>query len=326
MKLTFEPFRLELKHPFRLATGVRSHTEVVYVKLEHEGLTALGESSLPPYLGETVETVSNFLRRIEPQHINSQDLMSTRVYLDEIAEGNLAAKAGVEMALVSLAAKQKEKGLFEIFDIDDRPITTSYTIGISSPTELDSKLNDAKDFNIIKLKLGSEDDSALIRSFRNKSQKPFTVDVNQGWKDVSEALELSYQLREVGCLFVEQPFRRDDIDAHFRLKEEEILPVFGDESIRGVFEFRDRVEAFDGVVVKLMKTRGPLGTLEILREARERGIKTVMGCMAESSVAVSMARSLAPLADFADLDGPLLLTNDPYGLLSYDHGTVSLSD
>lgn len=326
MKLTFEPYRLELKHSFRLATGVRSHTEVVYVKLEHEGLTTLGESSVPPYLGETVESVLDFLRRIDSNQINLEDLRSTRQYLDELKEGNQAAKAGVEMALIRMAAKRSGQSLFDYLGIEDQPTETSYTIGISNAKELHEKLEEAKEYKIIKLKLGSVDDFALIKAFREKTQKPFTVDVNQGWSDYGKATDLAYYLREAGCLFVEQPFHREDIDAHFRLKEEEILPVYGDESIRGVNEFRDRVEAFDGVVVKLMKTSGPLGAMEILREARERGIKTIMGCMAESSVAVAMARILAPLADFADLDGPLLLKNDPYDLLTYHKGAVRLPE
>ena len=325
MRIEAEPYRLELKRPFKLAIGTRSHTDVVYIRLTANGLTTVGESSLPPYLGESVDSVLAFANGIDPAKLNPKNLAASKAYLDHFAEGNLAAKAGVEMALVSMAAQMQNQTVGELFDIADRPIKTSYTIGISSKAEIKEKIEEAAPFKTLKLKLGSDDDMELLRNFRELTNKPFSVDVNQGWSNLETAMPIVRLLEEMNCLFIEQPFHATDIASHAKLKTATELPIFADESVKRLKDLKEHADAFDGVVVKLMKSTGPIEAVEMLKEAKRLGLKTVMGCMAESSVSVAMARSIAPLADYADLDGPFLIKGDPYGYVSYNEGLVQLS-
>lgn len=324
MKLLAEPFRIELLRPFRLATGSRSHTDVVYIRLSANGFTAVGESSLPPYLGESVGSVLAFADAIDPSKLNPENLADSRRYLDQLRDGNLAAKAGVEMALVSMAAEMKQQTIGAFLGIVDRPISTSYTVGISDRAEMELKLLEAAPFQTLKLKLGSPDDLALLRTFRELTDKLFSVDVNQGWGSMELALPIVKLLEEMNCLFIEQPFHAEDISSHAKLKAATELPVFADESIKRLSDLAEHAAGFDGVVVKLMKSTGPIEAIEMLKEAKRLGLKTVMGCMAESSVSVAMARAIAPLADYADLDGPFLIKGDPYDFVRYEEGVIGM--
>jgi L-alanine-DL-glutamate epimerase-like enolase superfamily enzyme len=324
MRIEAEPYRLELKRPFKLAIGTRSHTDVVYIRLTLDGITSVGEASLPPYLGESVDSVLAFANAIDPTQLNPENLSESKAYLDHFRADNLAAKAAVEIALVNMTAQLKNQTVGEFFDIADRPIHTSYTIGISEREEMKEKLEEADPFKTLKLKLGSGDDLALLRTFREMTTKPFSVDVNQGWESLDKALPIVRLLEEMDCLFIEQPFHADDIALHAKLNAATEVPVFADESIKRLNDLKERGFAFDGVVVKLMKSTGPIEAIEILREAKRLGLKTVIGCMAESSVSVAMARAIAPLADYADLDGPFLIKGDPYDKISYDKGRVEL--
>lgn len=324
MKIHSEPYRLVLKRPFRLAIGSRTHTDVVYLHLSENGYTAVGEASLPPYLGESVQSVLAFAKAIDPAKLNPDNLGESKRYLDAFKADNLAAKAGIEMALVSLAAQRKGQSIGAFLEMDERPIETSYTIGISEKEEMREKLEEAKPFSSLKLKLGSADDLALLSSFWKMNDKPFSVDVNQGWESLAKALPVVRLLEEMNCLFVEQPFAADDMNSHAALMAASKIPVFADESIKRLKDLKAHHESFDGVVVKLMKSTGPIEAVEMLLEAKRLGLKTVIGCMAESSVSVAVARAIAPLADFADLDGPFLMKADPFGRVRYHQGRIEL--
>ncbi|MEM9051729.1 MAG: enolase C-terminal domain-like protein [Bacteroidota bacterium] len=324
MKIGIKPYRLKLKHPFRIAKGSRTHTDVVYVRLSKGEFSSVGEASLPPYLEDSTESVIDFLEGLDSSQLTLENFQKARRYIQSFKHGNTAAKAAIEMALVSLCAQSKGVTLSEYLDVDERPILTSYTFGISTRDELATKLDEAKDFKSFKLKLGSSDDLQILKNFSELCDKPFSVDVNQGWNDFGYAKEIAHQLQEMGCLFIEQPFDAQNVELHLRLKEENLVPVFADESIQGLKDFEGRSEAFDGVVVKLMKTAGPFEAIDLMKKARAAGLKTVMGCMAESSVAIRMARAIAPLADYADLDGAFLIDDDPYKLVAYREGEVLL--
>jgi len=326
MKIEIHPFRLKLKHPFRIAKGSRTHTDVVYVHLTEGEFSSVGEASLPPYLEDTTESVVEFLENIDPLRLDLNDIDKTRSYIKNLKLGNTAAKAAIEMALISLYTQSKGVTHSDYLGIVDRPILTSYTFGISTRAEMAAKLNEAEDFKSFKLKLGSSDDLQILKNFGGLCDKPFSVDVNQGWTDFEYAKEVAHQLREMGCLFIEQPFHAQNIELHLRLKEEKLVPVFADESIQGLKDFHSKSDAFDGIVVKLMKTAGPLQAIQLMRKAKAAGLKTVMGCMAESSVAIRMAREIAPLADYADLDGAFLIVNDPYGFVNYSEGKILVED
>jgi len=325
MKITTRPHRLEFNSPFRLSVGERTHTDLVYVILEDDGLKSIGEASMPPYLGESTKSVLAFIDKIDPIELRTDDLQQTHEYLDSLSEGDNAAKAAIETAVVSMAALEANQSIEYYLNIEDREIFTAYTIGISEENELKKKLEEAASFKTLKLKLGSVDDLSILRTIGRLTEKPFSVDVNQGWESVEVAMPIVKVLEEMGCLFIEQPFGAEDLYAHAELKTKTDIPIFADESIKRLEDLEKNHDAFDGVVVKLMKSAGPLEALQMLRRARELGLKTVIGCMAESSVAIFMARILAPLADYADLDGAFLVKNDPYKRVTYQLGKVILN-
>lgn len=326
MKLEARPYRLEMTRPFRLGTGSRNHTDTILLTLTDEvGHFGYGEASLPPYLGQDVDAAMEFFRRVDaalldPDHPGK----STDAVADALGAEHRAPLAAINIALHDLHCKREGVNFGAHIGTRRSGVATTYTIGHSTDEELKLKLEESADFGLIKLKLGSSDDRALIDAFRKHSTKPFCVDVNQAWKDFEQALPLIDHLHALGCIFVEQPFPVGMEEETGRLGEQSPLPLIADESVRDVDDFRREGGAFQGVNVKLMKAGGLDGAMRVMEEVRGVGKYLVVGCMAESSCAVTAASYLAPLADWADLDGPLLMRNDPFRGVEYIGGKVHL--
>lgn len=324
MKISATPFQLQFKHPFHLATGVRTHTDIVVVKLEAEGVTGFGEASLPPYLAENTASVMDFLMKLNPRRLDLKGPISQQLaYIDALAPGNTAAKAALDIALHDWTGKSKGISVSEMIGLPSgSKVNSTFTIGISDVSGLEEKLVQAAPFHMIKLKLGSPDDRALIEAFLERCDKPFCVDVNQGWKDKTFAADMADYLAEKGALFIEQPMPVSMHAETMRLRERSPLPLIADESVQRLTDLQKIAECFDGVNIKLMKSTGIAEAHRMVTEARRIGLKVVVGCMAESSCAVAAASHLAPLADWADLDGPLLMRNDPFDGLVFEDGQV----
>jgi len=313
MKLTYQAYKLKLKHPFKLAYGTRTDTDIVLVELDHEGHVGYGEASLPPYLSESTKSVGQFLDEIDTERLDPMLFPGTVRYVDGLDDDNNAAKAAVDIALHDLRGKMEGKTLAELMGIDvSKSSASSFTIGMSTLEEMEAKLSDAEDYPMIKLKIGSDDDKMLINRFLDCSIKPFCVDVNQGWNDKEHALEMVYWLTEKGALFVEQPLPVEMVDETAWVTEQSGIPIIADESVKRLGDMAALKGVFNGVNIKLMKSSGIFEALKMIEESRQMGLKVLVGCMAESSCAVTAAASLAPLADWADLDGPALITNDPF--------------
>jgi len=325
VKLTYRPYQLKLKHPFKLAYGTRTATDIVLVELEHEGHTGCGEASLPPYLGESVETVTAFLNKIDTSQLDPLRFRETVQYLGALDSDNNGAKAAVDIALHDLLGKMEDRSLADLMSIPaSRPTPSSFTIGMSTRTELESKLKDASDYPIIKLKLGGDDDKELVKSYLDQSTKPYYVDINQGWKDRQYALDMAAWLAENECLFIEQPMPAGMIDETSLLTQGSSLPIIADESVRRLGDLAALKGVFNGVNIKLMKSTGIFEAIGMIEEARKMEFQVLIGCMAESSCAVTAAANLAPLADWADLDGPALITNDPFTGVKMENGNMIL--
>ncbi len=328
LKYSFELIDLELMHTFNLAVYSRKFTPAVILKLEYEGITGWGEASLPPYLGETHQSVSEFYEKIDFRRFNgSGNLHQFLDYISFISEGNFAAKASVDLALHDLVGKMEAKTVRDLYNIQGNSNKkSSFTIGISSDSELKEKLRIAEKFEILKVKIGTDDDKGIIKRIRKYTNKKIYADANQGWNDLEKAVELTEWLAANGVELIEQPFPEENIEFTQKLKEKSSVPIIADESIRNFAEMLEYGSAFDGINIKLMKAGGIYQALKMIKKASESGLKIMLGCMTETSCGISAAAQLLPLADYVDLDGNLLLKKDLFsGLTVESGGVISLS-
>jgi len=328
LKLRFRPYTLELRHVFTLATSSRTTTPVVLTEIEYDGVIGYGEASMPPYLGESHETATAFLSKLDLSgYKNPFELETILGDIDRIAPGNPAAKASVDIALHDLVGKLVNQPWYNIWGLDkNRTPMTSFTIGIDTLDMIRKKTLEAKEFNVLKVKLGRETDKEMIETIRSVTDKPLTADVNQGWKVKESALDMVHWLKEKGVQFVEQPFPKDRIDDHAWLTERSPIPIIGDEAVQRLADVVKAKGVYTGINIKLMKSTGMREGYKMILLARALGMKIMLGCMTETSCAISAASHLSPLVDWADLDGALLISNDPYEGTRIVNGKVTLTD
>ena len=288
-----------------------------------------GEASLPQYLGETQESVISFLKELDLSQFRSPfDMDDLLDYVDSVKEKNTAAKASVDIALHDLVGKMIGKPWHSIwgYDKNNTPYTT-YTIGIDTAENVCKKTQEiAARFKLLKIKLGSENDKNIIEAICSVTDLPLVVDANQGWKDRVDALDFICWLQEKGVIMVEQPMDKDNLDDHAWLTEKSPLPVFADESVQRFADLSRIKGAFSGINIKLMKCTGMREAKKMLEAASSYGFKTMLGCMTETSCAISAASQLSPLVDFADLDGALLIENDCFRGIEIETGKIILND
>ena len=328
MKFSFRPFTLEMKHVFTIATNSRTTTPIMLTQVEYEDITGYGEASMPPYLGESHATATQFLSKVDlSRYDNPFDLETILADIDAIAPGNPAAKASVDIALHDLIGKMMNQPWYNIWGYDkNKTPNTSFTIGIDTPEVVRQKTKEAAEFKILKVKLGRDTDKMMIETIRSVTDKPICVDVNQGWTDREAALDMIHWLKEEGVVFVEQPMPKDRWDDMAWLTARSPLPTMADEACQRLSDVKKVSTAYNGINIKLMKSTGMREAQKMLILARALGMKVMLGCMVESSCAISAASHLAPMVDFADLDGNLLITNDMFDGTKIVDGKVTLMD
>ena len=284
---------------------------------------------MPPYLGHTVDSVTEFLKKVNLHQFNDpfclEDILS---YVDNLSPGDAPAKAAVDIALHDLVGKLLGAPWYRIWGYDPaKAPSTTFTIGIDTPEVVQEKtLECAGKFNILKVKVGTKSDKAIIQAIRGVSNLPLAVDANQGWTDRFEALDMLYWLREHGVVMVEQPLpvsRRED---QAWLNERSPLPLFADESVQRLTDVPRMQGLFSGINIKLMKCTGLREAHRMVELARGLGMKVMLGCMTETSCGVSAAAQLSPAVDFADLDGNLLISNDLFDGVTVVDGKLTLPD
>lgn len=328
MKLRWLPYTLQLQHPFTVAVASRTTTPVVLTEIEYDGIVGYGEASLPPYLGETQETVHQFLQQVNLSKYDTPfELERILTDIDALAPGNTAAKASVDIALHDLVGKLLQRPWYELwgFSRENTPYT-SFTIGIDTPDVVRKKTEEARNYKILKVKLGRDNDKEMIETIRSVTDKPLFTDVNQGWKDKTYALDMIFWLHEKGVLLVEQPLPKNQRDDLAWLTERSPLPIIGDEGVQRLADVPAAVGVYHGINIKLMKCTGMREAHKMLLLARSLGLKVMIGCMTETSCAISAASHLTPLADWADLDGALLITNDVFEGTTIVNGKIVLSE
>ncbi len=290
MKLTFAPHTLYFKRPFKITHGVRTSTPIVITQLEHDGIVGYGEASMPPYLGESHESVLLFLKQaavILEKFNDPFEIENILFEIDGIAENNTAAKASVDIALHDLIGKLENKPCWQLFDGDknNTPYTT-YTLGIDEPEIIKQKVAEGNEFKIIKVKLNGENDKSIIETIRSITDKPIAIDVNQGWTNKHHALEMIHWLNDKNVLFVEQPLPKNNFDDANWLFERSPLTLFADESIQRFTDIDKVKDCFHGINIKLMKCTGMHEANKMITEARmyERNILCNFRCCTTFSI------------------------------------------
>jgi L-alanine-DL-glutamate epimerase-like enolase superfamily enzyme len=327
IKLSFEPLVLTTKHPFGISYGtVSDHTNIL-VRLQYENFEGLGEAAPVEYHNETQETAKAVLGRWQQSGIlgdNPFAIAEIAQKLDKDVAGNSSAKAAVEMALHDLVGKMIGQPTHRLLGLDSlKSPMTDFTIGIASLDVIEQKTQEAvrAGYKMLKVKQGTPYDHEIIKRVRKAAPDlPLRVDANGGWTP-KQAVRMSHFLAEHNVEFIEQPLPKFAHADDFRfVRERSPIPIFADESICRAVDVVRLAGCIDGVVVKLAKTGGLLEALKVIHTARAHSLQIMFGCMIESSIGVTAAAQLQSLCDYLDLDGALLLANDPYQGAEYQDG------
>ena len=325
MKVRYRPLELTTKHEFRISRGGRGLFENLVVEIEHQGRVGRGEVAAASYHGETRETAMKALAVWAP--LVGDDPWAREAIVarcQEALPGNRAALSGLECALWDLCGQEAGQPVWRLLGVDpaQMPIS-SLTLGLADWPTMEKKLDEARDFPVLKIKVGGENDLETVKKIRARSKQRLTVDANAAWT-VEQALDLIPRLADLGVEFVEQPLGIDDLEGFRRLRALSKLPLYADESIgtaADVIRFQDAV---DGVNLKLAKSGGIAEGYRVIATARACGLAVMIGCMIESSLGITSAAHLAPLVDHLDLDGHWLLAEDPFQGIGGGAGRIVL--
>lgn len=320
------PFLLNFIHPFGIAHGTRNTTDTLYVTASFNGKTGFGEAALPPYLGYDVKELAKGFENWFPNALKKITAITEVLSLLNKKDNSLPTpvKTATDIALLDLFGQLTGKPIREILGIPagDKTLCT-YTLGISSTELLIEKVKSAPEFKLFKIKLGGENDHERIEAFLENCSLPFCVDANQAWKSVNEATKEIDWLKERGCLFVEQPLPVSMNILMSELFSKSSLSIILDESVQNIHDLENLHQVCNGINVKLTKCGGINPAIELFRRARKLNKKVLVGCMSESSCGASAAAQLAGWADWVDLDGPKLISNDPFSGVEYKNGILT---
>jgi L-alanine-DL-glutamate epimerase-like enolase superfamily enzyme len=327
VEFSYKIIELIPKRVFRTARTTSASSRIVVVELSDGVLSGLGEAAPSRFYGEDADTVVDVLEHMRPvveSAVHEAELMADLT--SRGLKGSPAARACLEIAAHDMMAKRAGIPLYRHFELDpaDLPLTTM-SIGLDDPDVMLEKALEARGFPLLKVKLDRETDLAIVSRIKNATGASVTVDANCSWT-ADAAARKAEELATIGVEFIEQPVAADDIEGMAFVRERSEVPIFADESCPTSADLPRVADAVDGIVVKLMKCGGLVDGVKMAREARRRGLLTMIGCMMESSLALTAAAHIAPLMDYADLDSGLLLTEDPFIGVKISDGRMALPD
>lgn len=326
MRLTFETLRLRTRHDFRISHGAHREYRNLLVKIEHEGITGLGEASASHYYGETPELIEQAVRTWLPvlgDDPFALDAISGR--MTRTLGGHGAARAAIETALHDWIGQRLGQPVWRLFGLDPGRVPVScVTLGLAPPAEMEAKLEEVRDFPRIKVKLGAPGDVENLKRIRAGFGGALQVDANTAWT-AADAVRVLRAIEPLGIELVEQPVAREDLAGLAWVRERTAIPVFADEACHRAADIPHLVGRVDGVNLKLMKTGGLAEMRRAIHVAKAHGLQVMLGSMVETSLALSAAAQLAPLADVLDLDGHWLLDHDPFRGAPGERGEIRLS-
>jgi L-alanine-DL-glutamate epimerase-like enolase superfamily enzyme len=327
--LETEIVRLKLRHTWTTVMSSSDYRDNLHVRLRCGDNTARGEGAPIVRYHETaesarkaLESVSELVAATDPRHFEK---LMAEVF--RRVSGEYAAKAALDISLMDLACQRLGVPLYRYFGLDrnDTPVTT-FSIGIDTPEITKQKVREAEQFPVLKIKVGLQTDEETIESVRSVTGKPLRADANEGWKDKEEAVRKINWLESRGVEFVEQPMPASMLEETRWVRERVHIPIIADEACLHPADIPRLANCYDGVNIKLMKCGGMLEAFRMIQIAKALGMKTMLGCMIESSIGVTAAAHLSPLVDYADLDGNLLIANDPYSGVRVEKGKLVLPE
>ena len=330
MKLSHQTIELKPTHPFVIARGGYAHHRNVIVRLtDDNGLEGLGEAAPNRYYGESVATVLAALGQFKPilERADPMALESTEAHLYRVLRGNASAKSAVSSALHDLVGKRLGLPVHRLWGLDAAAAPeSSFTIAIAESSELERRVTEAREYPILKIKLGTDRDMEIVRIVRKAApEKRLRVDANAAWT-AKHAVKMSDFLADQGVEMLEQPVAANDIEGLRFVRKRSKLPIFADESCLVATDIAKLAGAVDGINIKLAKCGSLREAMRMVHTARSLDLQVMAGCMIESSLGISAIAQIAPLLDFADFDGAALLSSDPFRGTSIAGGAIRLSD
>ncbi len=322
-----EVLRLNLRHTWTTTMSSSDYRDTLHVKLTSAGITGRGEGAPIVRYHESAANGKKVIEELAPK-LKGADPMQYRKVLGEVfskLEGEWAAKSALDIAVHDWLGQKLQLPLYRFFGLDaaDAPVTT-FSIGIDTPEVTKQKVREAEPYPVLKIKVGLDKDESTIEAVRSVTKKPLRLDANEGFKSKEEAVRKINWLESQGAEFIEQPLPAHMIEEARWVRSRVHIPVLADEACLRAEDVPKIADAFDGVVIKLDKTGGLLGALRMIEVARAYKMKVMLGCMVSSSVTITAAAHLSPLVDYADLDGNLLIANDPYRGVTVVRGKLTL--
>ena len=328
MKLSWSRYRLALAQTFTIAHGSSDYRETLFVRFEHDGEIGFGHAAPNPRYGETPDTAEQALDAMSKRLVG--DPMCFRPFIHHAISdtpGNYAAKAALDMAVLDWVGKRMGAPLYRILGLDPSAMQpTSMTIGIDTPEVVKARAAELLEYKALKIKLGSENDRGMIEAIREVSDQPIRVDANEGWTHREHALREIEWLADHHIDLVEQPMPAAQQEDMVWLKERSPLPLIADEAFTSPNEIPTLKDQYHGINIKLMKVGGLLAALDAATVARTFGMSMMLGCMVESALGVAAAAQMAPLVDYVDLDGNILIKNDTFEAHPVVDGCLALID
>lgn len=328
MNLSFATYRIKCTHPFGISRSSHNHYDIVYVYLEKDGIIGRGEAAPSGRYGEFTDDILTALNTnfSLPDGIDDPIIFFEKVL--PLCKGIKSLEAAMSMASLDWWCQKNELPLCRYLDATDKPMPkTSFTVSIGEMNLLQQKVEEAEPYDILKVKLGTglEADKKTIIAIRKLTDKVIRVDANEGW-DLDTGIKMCKWLKDQNIEFVEQPFKASNLKDTAKLKEKSPLPLIADENSISSADIPLIDTIFDGINIKLMKCGSLHEGLKMIQMARKKGMSIMLGCMIESSVGITAAAHLSPLVDYADLDGNLLINNDPYSGAKIRDGRLVLPD
>ena len=319
--------RLNLQHMWTTTMSSSQYRETLHVAYARDGITGHGEGAPIVRYHEDAESARKAVESVRALLLSANPMQFAKVMAEVFRRvpGEWAGKAAIDIALMDWVGQKLGIPLYTYFGLDpkDTPLTT-FSIGIDTPEITKQKTREAADFPVLKVKVGLATDEPTIEAVRSVTKKPLRVDANEGWKDKEEAVRKINWLEKMGVEFIEQPLPAEMIEETRWVRGRVHMPIIADEACQRASDIPKLKDAFDGVNVKLDKSGGMLEAARMIQIAKALGMKTMLGCMVSSSVTVTAAAHLSPLVDYADLDGNLLISNDPFRGVLVEKGKLVL--